>query len=113
MMAIGTKFAVACFESIINKKERELLSSTLTTSRRIIIPISIQQMNSFCGNILEVRTKDQKLAVVMSQTAYDSFTREQLRLIQESCDKLIVSSIPTVEKYGGGGIRCMLAESFS
>ena len=47
----------------------------------------------------------------MSETAEDSLTVEQKKLIQNRIN-LLSFPIPTIEKYGGGSVRCMLAEIF-
>jgi hypothetical protein len=45
----------------------------------------------------------------MSDRALRSFSANQLRII-ESRAELLAVSIPTIERLGGGGVRCMLAE---
>ncbi len=47
----------------------------------------------------------------MSTTAYNSFTDSQIEKI-EKYSKIVHFDIPTIEYYGGGSIRCMLAEIF-
>jgi len=48
---------------------------------------------------------------VMSQTALNAFTEEQLTKILMH-NKIVNSDISTIEKYGGGSARCMIAEVF-
>jgi hypothetical protein len=47
----------------------------------------------------------------MSNSAFDAFSSAQLDLLK-SHGKLVVADIETIEKYGGGSARCMLAEVF-
>ena len=47
----------------------------------------------------------------MSETAEKSLTYEQKEMIKGRLN-LLSFPIPTIEKYGGGSVRCMLAEIF-
>ena len=48
----------------------------------------------------------------MSKTAYDSLSKNQLKRLN-SFSKLIYCSVDTIEKCGGGSVRCMIAEIFN
>ena len=110
-MSLGTDTALVCFDVI---KERELslkLRSDLVHSGRAVIDVSIDQMNQFLGNALEVRNKNDEKYLLMSETAERSLTYEQKEMIKGRLN-LLSFPIPTIEKYGGGSVRCMLAEIF-
>jgi hypothetical protein len=47
----------------------------------------------------------------MSSTARASFSTSQMEAIARFAEPVVVD-IPTIEKYGGGGIRCMIAELY-
>ena len=47
----------------------------------------------------------------MSTTAFKSISNQQLKRILNHTD-IIHSDIKTIEKYGGGSSRCMIAEIF-
>ena len=83
----------------------------LNDSGRTVINLSIDQMNNFLGNALEVRNKKDEKYLLMSETAKKSLTVEQERMIEDRLN-LLSFPIPTIEKYGGGSVRCMLAEIF-
>jgi hypothetical protein len=68
-------------------------------------------MMSFAGNMLQVRNLRGDTFLVMSSQAYRSLSAEQIRQI-EAHTSILHSPIPTIEQYGGGSIRCMLAEIF-
>lgn len=73
--------------------------------------MSDAQMQQFACNMLQVENKKGSRFQVMSQSAYDTLTQQQIeRLI--SYNKIITIAIPTIEKYGGGSVRCMMAEVF-
>ena len=111
MMSLGEDTALVCFDVIKEKAISKKLKSELTDSGRTVIDISIDQMKNFLGNALEVRSKNNEKYLLMSETAEDSLTVEQKKLIQNRIN-LLSFPIPTIEKYGGGSVRCMLAEIF-
>jgi hypothetical protein len=112
MMCIGNTFSVICLEAIDSANERTTVTNLLTESGKEIMEISEVQMHSFAGNMLQVQNKEGKHFLVMSQTAFDSFTKEQLKKLT-SYNEIVTADIPTIEKYGGGSVRCMMAEVFS
>jgi hypothetical protein len=111
LMCIGTRFAVLCTELIADHEQAAVLHALRSTGHEII-EISTAQLHSFAGNMLELQTQSGELCVAMSQSAFDALTaaqRERLRLL---AGPLIASPIPTIERLGGGSVRCMLAEVF-
>jgi hypothetical protein len=112
MLAIGSDWIVVCFDAVSNKEERGNLLQSLIWTGKDIVKISLEQMESYCGNILELTNADGDKLVVMSDTAYKAFTQSQLQTIQTIGTKIVHVPIPTIEQYGGGSLRCMLAEVF-
>ncbi len=111
MMAVGETFVVICMDTIHDETEKKLLLDTFEATNKACIEISLDQMNSFAGNMLQVRSTDGTPYLVMSQQAYDSLSEEQVDTI-ETHTKILASPIPTIETYGGGSTRCMMAEVF-
>ncbi|KAN0033445.1 hypothetical protein ACTA71_002872 [Dictyostelium dimigraforme] len=110
IMAIGTKIAVICLDSIPNQQERELVQSTLSKTHTII-DISKDQVNNFCGNVIEVQNEKGDQFLVCSKSSFDAFTDSQKDIISKNCSGgFITREIPTIQSVGGGGIRCMIAE---
>jgi hypothetical protein len=107
-MAIGTGFAVVCAESIATPPHRAAVLGKLRATNHEIIEISQAQMAQFAGNVLELTARGSKL-VALSTTALSSLERAQRRML-EAHGSLLPVPIPTVERCGGGGVRCMLAE---
>lgn len=108
MMSIAEKFAVICIDSIPGDEDQEKVLGTLADSGRKLVAISYEQMRAFAGNILEVKTKSGENMVLMSDTALNSLLPGQLNAITQFSEVLPVS-IPTIERIGGGGVRCMVA----
>jgi len=111
MMCIAETFSVICLSCIDDKKERKNVISHLKKSGKEIIDITEKQMHQFAGNMLQVKGKNNDLFLVMSQAAYNSLTKEQIKKIEKHCN-IISSSLETIETCGGGSARCMMAEVF-
>lgn len=111
IMSIGVNFAMVCTE-VIKPSNRDTVLRNLTMSGKKIIEISLEQMKSFAGNALEVRNTKNETLLILSSQAFNSLDQSQLSAIKDYVDKIIDIPIPTIEKYGGGSIRCMLAELF-
>ena len=111
MMCVAEKFVVICLSTIDDKKEKKNILFHLKDSKKEIIEITEEQMHHFAGNMLEVKGKDGKNFMAMSQAAYDSLTNQQISAIRKYSE-IITSSIDTIETCGGGSVRCMMAEVF-
>ena len=110
MMCIADKYAVICLDSIDDKKEKKMVCDYLLESEKEIIAITEAQMHQFAGNMLQVGGLGQPY-LVMSQTAYDSLTEDQIKKI-ENYNPILPVKIDLIEKLGGGSARCMMAEVF-
>ena len=111
MMALGEDFAVVCLDSITNPNELLKLKTSLEETGKHIIKISSEQVESFAGNMLQVTSKEGETYLVMSQTAFTSLSKDQIEAI-EQFTKILPIPIPIIEKFGGGSVRCMMAEVF-
>jgi len=111
IMCLGEKFSVICLDSIDDKKERKNVIKHLKEDHKEIISISEQQVNSFAGNMLQVLGSNDERYIVMSNSAYESLTNQQIKQIEKH-GKILYSSLDTVEACGGGSARCMMAEVF-
>ncbi|MEQ6124622.1 arginine deiminase-related protein [Pseudotenacibaculum sp. MALMAid0570] len=111
MMCLAETFAVICLESIDDKKERKNVIKHLKEDRKEIISITEKQVNRFAGNMLQVLGENNQAYLVMSRSAHDSLTAQQIKSIEKHCP-IISSSLDTIEACGGGSARCMMAEVF-
>lgn len=111
MMALGQDFVVICMESIPDEESSKLLRQSFNNTGKEIIEISYKQMESFAGNMLEVVSRDHKRYLVLSKTAYDSLNQSQIERLNQ-LTTLLPIPIPNIEKFGGGSVRCMMAEVF-
>lgn len=111
VMTLGSKVAVICTECIVDEGQRNNVIHHLKSTDKEILDISRQQVNAFAGNMLEVIGSSEKPMLVMSQSAYESLSNDQLHIIKNH-NKILSCSIPTIEKLGGGSVRCMMTEIF-
>jgi hypothetical protein len=108
VMAVGTGFAAACGEAIRHPPHREAVFNQLRVSGHEVVDITQRQMEEFAGNLLELAPAGGPI-IALSTTALRSLKAAQQRTL-ESHAGLVPVSIPTIERVGGGGVRCMLAE---
>jgi len=108
MMSIGDDFALVCFESINDKNEMILVKESLEKSGRKIIEITLSQVDSFAGNLIQLGDKKNKI-IVISELAYSSLNDHQKNILSAE-SKIVNIPIPTIQKCGGGSVRCMIAE---
>ena len=113
VMCIGETFAVICLASISNETERETVCRSLEQTGHEIIEISMEQVEQFAGNMLQLRHAKGEKLLLLSAQAYASLEFHQIARLQAHNNRLVVAAIPTIEKYGGGSVRCMVAEVFA
>ena len=111
MMALGSSFVVICEESILDQKERATLRASFKRTGHEVVPITQEQVAKFAGNMLEVRDDKGEIHIVMSKRAFDSLNDDQIQTLERH-GKLLVIPIDIIEVYGGGSVRCMMAEVF-
>ena len=110
-MALGENFAILCEEAIEEEWELIAVKQLLESTAHEMIRITRDQMHQFAGNMLQVKNKNGKKFLVMSQTAFDSLTGNQKEQLSSYCTLLPIA-IPTIEQAEGGSVRCMMAEIF-
>lgn len=111
MMEVGTQVAIICLESIKSEVERNRVVSRLTETGKVIVDISLDQVEHFAGNMLEVKSRNRNPIMVMSASARKSLTAEQEQVIA-TYNKIVSVDLSTIESNGGGSARCMIAEIF-
>lgn len=108
MMMVGEKFAIIA-DDLITENKDEVLKS-LRESGKEIISINKDEFDSYAGNSIELKGKDKNILVI-SKSAFEVLTRENIEKI-EKYDKILAIDVTTISKFGGGSIRCMIAENF-
>lgn len=111
MMHVGSRLAVVCADTVRDPLEREQLLSSLTDTGKEVVLISEDQKRHFAGNMLEVTDAKGGPITVMSTQAFRSLDREQVARIGLHT-AILHADLTTIETYGGGSARCMMAEIF-
>jgi hypothetical protein len=109
MMCVADKYVVICLDSITNHIEQNEVVKTIENSGKQVVTISWEQMNHFAGNMLQVHNAAGENILVMSTQAYEALTDAQRQQL-ESYNRILHSSLQTIETNGGGSARCMMAE---
>jgi hypothetical protein len=109
LMCVGQRFAAICAQAIVEERRRAAVLRILEDTGHELILLSHAQMNAFAGNMLELESQRGAKVIAMSNTAWSSLDADQRRRI-ESHGSVVAADIPTIERCGGGSVRCMLAE---
>ncbi|MET1255803.1 arginine deiminase-related protein [Aliikangiella maris] len=110
MMSCGQHFCLVTKE-IIQTSKQSLFKQLEATFDDVIIISEAQMGQNFCGNIIQLRSKSQSPLIVMSSSAFKGFEKAQQQQLEKH-GELVICSIDTIEKIGGGSARCMIAENF-
>ncbi len=121
MMSIGARFALVATQSIV-PGDRERVLRHLAASGREIVEIEAAAAERFAANVLELarggepRASGEALGggvLAMSTTAREALGARELARLEACTDIVLTLPVPTIERLGGGSVRCMLAEVFS
>jgi hypothetical protein len=115
LMWIGARAAVIGAAAIA-PADRVRVLDHLAASGREIIEIGHDEIARFAGNMLELGTWDEALGdsrvLVMSNTARRALDGDAFARLSGCTDAVLAVPVPTIERLGGGSVRCMLAEVF-
>jgi len=115
LLSIGARAAVVGSEAIADADRARVLER-LAASGRELIEIGHAEIAQFAGNVLELGTWDEALGdsrvLVMSQSARQALSAETFARLAGTTDTVLAVPVPTIERLGGGSVRCMLAEVF-
>ena len=115
LMCIGEQFAVVG-TGAIPQRDRERVLERLRATAREIIEIGHEEIAHFAGNMLELASWDEALGdcrvVVMSDSARHALSAKAFSRLSACTDTVLAVPLPTIERLGGGSVRCMLAEVF-
>jgi hypothetical protein len=111
LMAVGEGIAVVCAEAIADAGRRAAVLAALAESGRESLEIDAAEMGCFAGNLLMLRARDGGTRIALSDAAWHGLAPAKRRHLERH-GGIVASAIPTVERLGGGSVRCMLAEIF-
>jgi hypothetical protein len=108
VLSVGNAVAVCCLDAVTDEDERLSLAQRLS-ERRTLMAITPEQLQRFTCNMLLVRSKANQPFWVMSQVALMSLNDDQKAMLEKD-GALLALDLDTIETFGGGSARCMLAE---
>jgi len=108
LLSVGTRFAVLCTAAIAATDERRALVAQLERSGREVLDLSFTELDAFAGNLLELRGRAGAV-IALSATAAATLATGTLRALERR-GALVIADVGTIERVGGGSVRCMLAE---
>jgi hypothetical protein len=115
LMWIGAR-AVLIGAEAIAAGDRARVLGHLAAGGREIIEVGHDEIARFAGNMLELGTWDEALGdsrvLVMSDTARRALPPSAYTRLSGCTDAVLAVPVPTIERFGGGSVRCMLAEVF-
>ena len=112
---IGTQVAAVALEAVA-AEDRVHLIDALAAEEREVIALTRQEVAGFAGNMLELATWDEALGdarvLLMSAAARRALAPATYQRLAGATDTVLAVPVPTLERFGGGSVRCMLAEVF-
>lgn len=111
LMSVGDKFVIICMDAIKELSDQEDLIASFRKTQKEVFKISYQQMKNFVANCLEVTNNKGEKILILSERAYQHLEESQKKRL-ENYVKLLPCPLNTIETYGGGSARCMIAEIF-
>ena len=110
LMYVGTNLIGICFD-VIKPEHREYVKENVHRFHEVL-ELSSEQIEDFCGNAIEAKNNNGELFIILSSRAYEALENDQKNILLKHYKEIIHSDISTIEKYGGGSVRCMLTELF-
>ena len=110
-MSICKTMVFICLDAICDNEQKNELLSSFSNTHKEVVNISKSQMNHFLGNVLELQNENNESYLVMSTTAFNCLNDSQKERINKKM-KILHSPLDTIEYFGGGSARCMIAEIF-
>lgn len=105
MAGVGTGWIAAA--------DRERVLGRLADTGRAVLELDTPSLRQFAGNMLELARPAQDgggRVLVLSQAAADALSPQVLARLAAGTGAQLIARVPTIERLGGGSVRCMLAE---
>jgi hypothetical protein len=109
LLWIGANIAGVGIEWVPAEQRAGLLARLRACGKTVVL-LDDAQLHAFAGNMLEVQSAAGVRHLVMSASAAASLHGDQLAALRDAGCSPLISAVPTIERLGGGSVRCMLAE---
>ena len=111
-MSVGSTLAVVCADCIDAADWPAVEASLAAVADRPILRITMDQMNAYAGNVLQLRNAANETVMAIPASAWESLDAEQREVMQRTNDHIVRANLQTIQLLGGGSARCMLMEVF-
>lgn len=111
VLSVGEGIAVGCLDAVADPGERARLAAELRSGGRALVELGAEQVAAFAGNVLQLATPGGGRLWALSERAWGALDAGQ-RAALERHGRPVPVAVPTIERLGGGSVRCMLAELF-
>lgn len=110
VMGIGRGY-ILINRSAVATEDWTRLEFYFQQSGKTILEIDEDQMNQFVANVAFLNNRAHEPYIVMSESAYNAlYSNQKKKLLHFGT--IIHSDISTIEKVGGGSVKCMIAENY-
>jgi hypothetical protein len=108
VMWLGSSLAGVGLEWVA-EEQRAALADRLHATGREVLPLDNAQLHDFAGNMLQVDAAGRQ-HLLMSARAEASLDDAQREQIAAAGLQPLTAALPLIETFGGGSVRCMVAE---
>lgn len=109
IMTMAKDYVLIAMDLLCDKYKKKLYSYFEKTNKEVI-ELSADEILHFAGNSIELFS-DERSLLIISKDGYENLAREKLNKI-ENYSTIVPIDVSTISHYGGGAIRCMIAENF-
>jgi len=111
LMSVGPTLAILCSALFAKAADARAVSDQLQGDGKQLLDLSSEQIGELAGNVLFLDGGRAGPVVAVSTRAWQALSAAQRQLVELHA-RPALCSIDTIERCGGGGIRCMIAEIF-
>jgi hypothetical protein len=105
ILSIGDGWAAVCLDFV---KQKDMVLEKLEKIGAKVFELDSKAVKGFSGNCFEAKTDGDKNAFIISQSGLDNLPTDFRQFIEANL-VICATDIPTIEKFGGGSARCMVA----
>lgn len=109
IMSMGRRLVWLVADTVRDAAQLAEVRREVEILNKRVLDLEMPQMGAMCANVLELETPAGEPVVAMSSTAWNAYTPAQQAQL-ESVAMVVHAPIPTIERIGGGSVRCMIAE---
>ena len=106
IMTIGSDYVLLATDMIKDPEQRSIVLEAIESADKMVVHLSEQQIEQYCGNALEL-SNGKKKYLALSSTAFNALTNDQKQTLSSRVN-LLPFDVNAIE-YAGGSVRCMLA----